>query len=280
MHVRPTNRGITYLYCYKRGQGVAKDCQQKATDLAVFETQIEQYLSQIKLPSEYQRYVLEAYEWEDSEGPGFEKMRQSLLTRLARLKEMYEWGDVTPDEYRARRDQLRHELAALPPDVSDRKAELERLAAYLENVGSAWHDATQEQRNRLAHTLFETIRVEDRTIKGITPQIEFTPLLLLNHLNRLNRLDQIGEEQRAKKEVGTSSEVSTQFSPAEATGFEPAVSALTGLHVRPLHHASIWVPHILPQPRSECQVQPPFLRAPSRLQKSSPAPTSRHTAPA
>ena len=25
---------------------------------------------------------------------------------------------------------------------------------------------------------------------------------------------------------------------AEATGFEPAVSALTGLHVRPLHHAS------------------------------------------
>ena len=26
--------------------------------------------------------------------------------------------------------------------------------------------------------------------------------------------------------------------PAEATGFEPAISALTGLHVRPLHHAS------------------------------------------
>jgi hypothetical protein len=25
---------------------------------------------------------------------------------------------------------------------------------------------------------------------------------------------------------------------AEATGFEPAISALTGLHVRPLHHAS------------------------------------------
>ncbi len=29
-----------------------------------------------------------------------------------------------------------------------------------------------------------------------------------------------------------------KVAPAEATGFEPAISALTGLHVRPLHHAS------------------------------------------
>src|SRR5829696_9313198 len=30
---------------------------------------------------------------------------------------------------------------------------------------------------------------------------------------------------------------------AEATGFEPAISALTGLHVRPLHHASSMFEH-------------------------------------
>jgi hypothetical protein len=68
----------------------------------------------------------------------------------------------------------RGELATLPPDTNDRKATLERLINYLANVGDAWRDATQEQRNRLAGTLFETIRVEDRRIMGITPQIEFT----------------------------------------------------------------------------------------------------------
>ena len=40
--------------------------------------------------------------------------------------------------------------------------------------------------------------------------------------------------------------------PAEATGFEPAVSALTGLHVRPLHHASER-DRIVARPRDRCQ---------------------------
>jgi hypothetical protein len=52
-------------------------------------------------------------------------------------------------------------------------------------VGSSWKDAGQEQRNQLAHTIFESLRIEDNTIKGVTPRIEFTPLLVLNHLTHL-----------------------------------------------------------------------------------------------
>ena len=40
---------------------------------------------------------------------------------------------------------------------------------------------------------------------------------------------------------------------AEATGFEPAISALTGLHVRPLHHASS--PSSLPTSPSHRQAE-------------------------
>jgi hypothetical protein len=65
--------------------------------------------------------------------------------------------------------------------TGNRQEELERLGSYLQDVGLAWRSANQEQRNRLARTLFEAIRVEDRNIKGVTPQIEFTPLLVLNH---------------------------------------------------------------------------------------------------
>ena len=94
-------------------------------------------LHQLALPTDYQEIIVQAYEREDNEGPGFEQMRNSLTNRLIKLKEMYEWGDVSPKEYRTRRDQLRSELATLPPDTSDRKATLERLALYLANMGAS-----------------------------------------------------------------------------------------------------------------------------------------------
>src|SRR5690348_2841914 len=46
----------------------------------------------------------------------------------------------------------------------------------------------------------------------------FTTFLVLNNYLRLD--------------------IKPEVAGAEATGFEPAISALTGLHVRPLHHAS------------------------------------------
>lgn len=53
----------------------------------------------------------------------------------------------------------------------------------------SWRDSTQEQRNRLAHALFEQIRVGNDKIKGVTPQIEFTPLLVLSHLTQLAQIE-------------------------------------------------------------------------------------------
>ena len=230
MHIRRTKLGTPYLYCYKRSQGIANDCTQKSTRLSVYETQIEQYLSQIQLPPDYQERIIEAYQREDSQGPGFEKQRQRLTTRLNKLKEMYEWGDVPSEQYRSKRDQLRGELATLPADTNSCKASLTRLEEYLRNVGASWRDATQEQRNQLAHTLFEKIRVENKVIKGLIPRIEFTPLLILSHINQLKKDTPQGVKFDTKK-----------VSHTEATGFEPAVSSLTGTHVRPLHHASIFL---------------------------------------
>lgn len=85
---------------------------------------------------------------------------------------------------RSKREQVRNELAALQPATSSKSGEIERLASYLENMGEAWKNASQEQRNRMARTLSESIRVKDGTIKGVTPQMEFTPLLVLNHFEK------------------------------------------------------------------------------------------------
>lgn len=184
IHMHPWADGKARIYCYRRGQGVAQDCKQKAVPLSEFENQVEQYLSSISLPDNYKEVILEAYKKENDEGPGFEKQRSELENRLKRLQTIFTWGDIPEEEYKAIRDQIRGELAALPPASSSKASEVERLANYLQSVGQAWKDAGPEQRNRLAKTLFESIRIEDSTIKGVTPQLEFTPLLVLDHFKK------------------------------------------------------------------------------------------------
>jgi site-specific DNA recombinase len=174
LHIHTGSDGKTKVYCYRRGQGIANHCKQRSTFLSVYEGQVEQYLSSIRLPEDYQQMILDAYKREDEQGPGFDKQRQDLENKLKRLKRLYTWGDLSEEEYREQRDQMRNELAALPPTTISRRETIERLATYLQDVGNAWRDATQEQRNRLAKVLFESIRVENHNIKGVTPQTELT----------------------------------------------------------------------------------------------------------
>jgi hypothetical protein len=78
---------------------------------------------------------------------------------------------------------------------------------------------------------------------------------------------------------------------AEAAGFEPAISALTGLHVRPLHHASAATvpplcPHVLARstaprsgPKRTCQAWCHWLRGgplPGRPSAAEPSTASGH----
>jgi len=227
MHIHtPGKRGTgkSVVYCYRRGQGIAVDCKQRRTELAIYEAQLEQYLSQVEFPDDYQQLVLEAYKREDEEGAGFEARRSALETRIARLKKLFEWGDLGEDDYRARREQLRNELAALPPTTSDRREMLERLASYLHSIGTAWKDADQEQRNKLVKTLFDNIRVEDGMIRGITPTTEFTPLLVLNHLHkRPKRLVSEGSNP-----VASAQKTATRLTPVAVSLYSVSIAGAVG----------------------------------------------------
>jgi site-specific DNA recombinase len=189
VHIHTPGKSTSIAYCYKRAQGIAADCKQHRTELISYENALEKYLSGIELPSDYQEVILEAYRREDEEGPGFDKQRSIIEGRLGKLQKLFEWGDLQEDEYRVQRDKLHGELANLPPKTDDRKALLGRLASYIQDLSQAWRDADHEQRNRLAKTLFESIRVEDGRIMGITPANEFTPLLVLSHFFRRRRKD-------------------------------------------------------------------------------------------
>jgi hypothetical protein len=63
---------------------------------------------------------------------------------------------------------------------NDTSEELDRLAHVLANVTGAWDEATQEQRNRLATTLFGEILVEDTKVVASPPRPELEPFFKLN----------------------------------------------------------------------------------------------------
>ena len=56
----------------------------------------------------------------------------------------------------------------------------ERLAHLLGNVVDAWKEATQEQRNKLARTLFERIQIEDNKVVFVKPRPELEPFFQIN----------------------------------------------------------------------------------------------------
>lgn len=68
--------------------------------------------------------------------------------------------------------------------MSAQKDSLEQLATFLKNFEVSWQETNQEQRNQLARTLFEKIRVENHEIRGITPTSEFIPLLTLSSVRQ------------------------------------------------------------------------------------------------
>ncbi len=67
------------------------------------------------------------------------------------------------------------ELAALPTEVEPSETVAQRLAGYLADVGKGWHDATMEERNRLARELFASAIVENRTVVAVEPRPDLLP---------------------------------------------------------------------------------------------------------
>ncbi|MFC1932948.1 hypothetical protein ACFLXU_04900 [Chloroflexota bacterium] len=140
-------KGRARIYCSGRAEGLGYN--NRGTFLDIYESQVEWYLEQFVIPEDYQQIILEAHNKLQSAYDG-DQTRVSLERRLTHLKNLYEWGDIDESEYRAKRDAIERELRALTP-VQAIDENLDRFAHFLANVADAWKEATQEQRNELAH---------------------------------------------------------------------------------------------------------------------------------
>ena len=93
-------------------------------------------------------------------------------------------------------------LRQIPPSAVD----LDQTAGLLTTLGQTLDKATDQERKLYFGSVLDEVYVKQKKIVAVRPKPAYYDLL--------------------------------RMSAADPTGFEPAISALTGPHVRPLHHGS------------------------------------------
>ena len=165
------------------------------------EAQFGEVLSALfRVPGGYRELVLRELRTEEGTSePAVEPAAERVRATLARLKQLYLWGDIGEVDYRRQRETLRRQLASLEPRRESKGVhDAERAAELLSDMRTLWAHpgVTQEQRQAFVEEAFEEIQVADDGIAAVLPR---GPYLLLAALAA--GMEMVGE-----------------------TGFEPATS--------------------------------------------------------
>ena len=151
-----------------------------AGEPGIGKTRTAQELASIVEHRGYQVLWGRCYEAESSHTET-ERDRRRLEAQLKRARELYEWGDFTKAEYLARRSDLTRRMDDLPTSGQPEADVLGKLAKFLADVPAAWEAATQEQRNKLARTLFDEVWLRDKEVVAVKPRRELDPFFRLNY---------------------------------------------------------------------------------------------------
>ena len=178
------HNGKPRMYCRGRSQG--NDCNSKLTFLEVYERQVEWYLQNFVVPDDYKDRILDAHRRLQNAYQDPEKQRRHLQNRLQRIKDQYELEHIERKEYLRKYNSIQRELLSITPKDDDAKA-LGSLARFLNSVADAWREASQEQRNKLACTLFEEIRIGNSRVLAVKPREELKPFFQLSYEEHLKR---------------------------------------------------------------------------------------------
>ena len=186
VHIHQNSIGKPRVYCGSKARGF--DCESKSTFLEVYEAQIQWYLENFIIPEDYKEKIIEAHRKLLAAYDDTINRQNTLERRLQKIKELYQWGHMSKDEYLADYSEIQKELKILTmPD--DKGKTLEKLAHFLANVAEVWKEETQEQRNKMANVLLEEIWIEDNKVVAIKPRDELRPFFQLSYEEHLKKFE-------------------------------------------------------------------------------------------
>jgi site-specific DNA recombinase len=172
------SRNVTRLVCNTKLKN--GECRETSARLDGYEEQLGEYLAAFRIPKDYQERLLEAHRVLGRAYDDAEIRRARLEAALQRLKDLYQWGHKSRQEYLTECEVIQRELGSLRAPTNDGES-LEKLAAFLNDVGMAWAEADQTQRNRLALSLFEAVWIQNQRVLAVTPRPELRPFFDLQY---------------------------------------------------------------------------------------------------
>ena len=178
------NRGVARMVCNTRLKRGA--CTQKSARLDRYEDELQHYFDAFTIPEDYHQQLLDGQRRLVDAHDDAEERRNRLHGALDRLKDLYKWGDKTKGEYQRETDEILEELQMLQTTPADDAAAMEKLAEFLRDVSSAWKEADQERRNKLARLLFDGVWIKDQAVIGVTPRPELKPFFDLQYAGLSN----------------------------------------------------------------------------------------------
>jgi hypothetical protein len=174
-----------YRYYRDPAHDKGLDCDQGMIAADDVEDALGDFLRQLSLPQDWQERVLGMIQERVGAQQDVARERARIEGQLERLKRLFVLGDVAEAEYRAERDRLQAQLVALtPPAMPD----LEWAAELLQDFGRIWDAATPQERQKIVHTLLETVYLdaERGPVVAIEPRADFAAV----------RSDDVGRERQ------------------------------------------------------------------------------------
>ena len=132
-------------------------------------------LADFRLPDGWKALVLKALRGESVEGE-LRSDEERLTRALGALRRQHLWGDISDEQYKRERDQIRAQLRRVEPAATS--LDLDRAEELLSDSRRLWTHpgVTGAQRRDLAHRVFNQVRVHGERIVAVRPRTEYLPL--------------------------------------------------------------------------------------------------------
>jgi len=167
-------RERAYYLCYDRR--VAGSCHAPSVEQDRLEGDVEEILAAVALPAGFAETVdaaLAAYEGARGQTERSASIG-SVEARSGRLRDLYELGDITRDDYIRRRDQFVREASAIR---AAGEPTFVRQRTSMRSLVDDWDEMSADQRKRVLGTMFEEVIVDGDGISELVPREGWRPYL-------------------------------------------------------------------------------------------------------
>lgn len=131
-----------------------------------------EWIGSLRLPADWRTAIVATHEPDR----GGEEKRRRLNERLARLRNLYSWGELAEAEYRAESAKAKAELAEV---VEPSLAGMGELADRLLDLGASWSSAPADAQAAVARLMLREIIVQSAKVIAFVARPEVRPLLEL-----------------------------------------------------------------------------------------------------